>query len=163
MRPMTHLGFALLGAAPAYLLSGSAVFTACFALAEVGVDVDHLVDHVLFSRRPLRIWKLMEKNIVHTSWRKLVFFLHSHELLALGWLAAWQIGAPWALGLASGWLVHMVLDEIGNRSKKKDTIIPPWFYLLSFRMAKGFEIKQMCTYRRPIPMGPAGQAGDTVS
>lgn len=148
MRPMSHLAFALLSMPPVYYASDSTIFTACFAVAEVLVDLDHVVDHILFSQRPLRIMKLLEKDIVHTSWRKLVFFLHSYEFLALAIFLAWRLGHPWALGLVSGWFTHMLLDEIGNRSKKKSTIIPPCFYFLIYRFSKAFQIEQMCTYRQ---------------
>lgn len=116
-----------------------------FVLAEVAVDIDHFWDHLLFSPRPIRLATFLQKGI-QLTWSRMVYLLHSYELvLMVAWLA-WFLKNDLLWGGAAGYATHMLIDEVGNRAPWETTRIHALFYFFSFRLRKGFLIQRMCRF-----------------
>ncbi len=138
MRPLYHVIAAGAGAVPIYYATGSAELAAFFAVSEVGMDVDHLIDHALWSKRPLDYGRFFEKGVTRT-WSRIVFILHGYEIIFLWGVFAWWLNSPPAWAVVMGFSVHLLLDEIGNRLPWEPIRIKWPFYFFSYRLINGFK------------------------
>ena len=148
MRPQWHLGFAAAGTLPYYLMTGSLSRTALFAAAAVAVDVDHVLDYVLWNERPLSYAGFMRKGALLRG-RRMMFFLHGYEWLILAYAFSWWFGIPALPDIANGVLLHLAVDEVGNRLPSSRTRIHAPFYFFSYRLYKRFRIDKMCIVNKP--------------
>jgi hypothetical protein len=138
-----------------------------FVVAEVAVDVDHVWDHLLFSPRPLRLATFMQKGI-QLTWSRMVYLLHSYELVLMVVWLAWFLKNDVLWGVATGYATHMLIDEVGNRAPWEHTRIHAMFYFLLFRLRQGFLIQRMCRFRatssktqgKPMHAPQAGRGND---
>ena len=139
MKPTHHL---LISAALSILLliwfkSWHAAL-ACL-LGGVFIDLDHHLDYFIDKKKiPLSYQELFDFG-AHGTESKLYLFLHSYELLTLFWLLIWylHLNDIW-IGLALGFSVHMICDQIVNP-------VRPLGYFLIYRMKYGFERKHIFT------------------
>ncbi len=138
MRPVHHVAVTAAAGAPVYLVTGSAQLTAIFAAASVLIDLDHLIDFVLWDKRPLDPRRFLKEGVPRT-WTKLIYLLHGYEWIALMSLVSWKSANPHLWALTLGWMSHLLIDELGNRLPSKKTRIFPLFYFFTFRLFHGFK------------------------
>jgi hypothetical protein len=137
MRPKYHAIATAAAAVPVYALTGSPALTAAFAAPCLLIDVDHLLDFVLWEKRPLDPRRFLKEGVPRT-WPRLVYILHGYEWIALLALISWQTRSPFVTALAAGWLAHVLIDDLGNRLPSNPTWLNPLFYFITFRMSVGF-------------------------
>ncbi|MBF0386133.1 MAG: hypothetical protein HQL27_09750 [Candidatus Omnitrophica bacterium] len=146
MRPAGHLilsGLLFLGF---YYFSRSFVLSFSLALAQVAVDIDHLVDYIIFAPRPLSIKKFFTKGNPLT-WRRIVFFLHGWEWVLILFLICIKINNSFLWVVSLGYFIHLCLDTTVNRFTYKMLKLDKYFYFLIFRFKNGFIIDKICPPR----------------
>ena len=153
MSPGGHLVTtgALCGAV--YALTGSTALTVGAALGGFLIDVDHVLDYVLFeSRRELSPVAFL-RHYTEQRHRLAVLLLHSYELLILLALAAWLTGAEWLWGYVLGMGLHLPLDIVFNGKLLSRNLVP--FYSFAVRWHAGLRAAPLLGRTEPRP-GPAG-------
>lgn len=142
MRPVNHVMAAGICAIPYYVLTGSGASAALFAVAAVAIDIDHLVDYILWNKRPLSIAGFFEQGSLLRG-RYLVFFLHSYEWMLVLYALSWLTDSPELFAITNGFFMHLLLDELGNRLPSVSTRINAPFYFIIYRIKMGFCIEKM--------------------
>lgn len=101
-------------------------------LAGVFIDVDHWIDYWLMRRLDLDV-RAFFGYFRRPDQSRIFLPLHGYELLALWWAIALAGGlGPWAMGVAAGCTLHLVLDQLTNP-------LHPLGYFLAYRIAVRFE------------------------
>lgn len=94
------------------------------------VDLDHLIDyHACYGRRFYLPEFLNTRYLVKSG--KVYLVLHSWELNFLVLCAAIVTNSPGLLLFFASFTLHLIIDNVQRHN--------PWFYLLSYRWAKGFD------------------------
>jgi hypothetical protein len=137
MEPAWHIAAGIGTAAAVYALAGDTGLAAASGLAEILVDCDHAIEHLLRSPRPFSVRSFFHKYN-SLRWPHVVFFLHSHELVFGGAIAGLFISSPLFWAVFFGYCVHMLLDQIGNRLALAPCSLSPWFYFFTYRLLSGF-------------------------
>ena len=135
-----------------YAGTGSEAVTAGLAAGGFLIDVDHVIDYVLFERqRDLRPSSFL-RYYVNGCARRNVLVLHSYELLALLTTIAWMTGIEWLWGWVFGMLLHLPLDVIFNGKFASGGLVH--FYSFIVRARVGFRADRFTDRARtPVPDG----------
>ncbi|MBF0463587.1 MAG: hypothetical protein HQK88_04420 [Nitrospirae bacterium] len=142
MKPLWHvIAGAGLGLA-AYKVTGSWEFTSVTVAAEILIDTDHIIDHLTQSDKPFDI-KAFFSDEESLKWKKIMFIFHSYELVLLIAVAAFYFSYPLLLAVSIGMLLHLILDETGNRNVSFPIRMVPAFYFLSCRLIHGFNTNKL--------------------
>ncbi len=159
MSPGGHLVTTALACAGAAALahgapaSNSLTLVAGVAAGGFGIDVDHMVDYVLFERqRDLRPSAFLRYYLTGRV-RRAVLVLHSYELFALLGLAAWWSGSLLLTAYLMGALLHLGLDVIFNGQMTPHSIGA--FYSFTYRLAHGFDTARLLGFGEPRRVAPA--------
>ncbi|HYB46008.1 MAG TPA: hypothetical protein VED20_01440 [Streptosporangiaceae bacterium] len=148
MSPGGHLVTTAAACAAVYAGTGSAELIAGLAAGGFLIDVDHVLDYVLFERqRDLRPGAFLRYYVSGRA-RRVVLLLHSYELLALLTALAWYSGAEWLWGWVFGTLLHLPLDIVFNGKFASRGLVH--FYSFVVRARAGFRAERF-TDRRPLP------------
>ncbi len=136
MSPGGHLVTTAVACAGVYAATGNATLTAGLAAGGFLIDVDHVVDYVLFERqRDLRPASFL-KYYLGGKAQRVVLVLHSYELLvllaALAWVTRIDVIWGWVLGM----LLHLPLDIIFNGKFASGGLVH--FYSFIVRARVGF-------------------------
>lgn len=119
-----------------YAGTGSPALTAGLAAGGFLIDVDHVLDYVLFERqRDLRPAAFLRYYLEGRA-RRVVLVLHSYELLALLAMTAWLTGLEWLWGWVLGMMLHLPLDVIFNGKFATGGLVH--FYSFAVRARAGF-------------------------
>ena len=119
-----------------YAGTGSPALTAGLAAGGFLIDVDHVVDYLLFERqRDLRPSSFL-RYYVNGLARRNVLVLHSYELLAALGAIAWITGIEWLWGWVFGMLLHLPLDVVFNGKFASAGLVH--FYSFIVRARAGF-------------------------
>lgn len=136
MSPGGHLVTTAAACAAVYAGTGDAALTAGLAAGGFLIDVDHMVDYVLFERqRDLRPASFL-RYYVGGKAQRVVLLLHSYELLVLLAALAWVTGVAWLWGWVFGMLLHLPLDIIFNGKFASGGLVH--FYSFIVRARAGF-------------------------
>ena len=136
MSPGGHLVTTALACAGTYTLTGSAALTAGVAAGGFLIDVDHVLDYVLFEgQRDLRPAAFL-RYYSEQRMRRVALLLHSYELIAALAALAWGTGSVWLWGYVLGTLLHLPLDIYFNGRVLSKNLVP--FYSLAYRLRLGF-------------------------
>ena len=149
MSPGGHLVTTAAACAAVYAGTGSPALTAGLAAGGFLIDIDHVVDYVLFERqRDLRPASFL-KYYLSGRVRRVVLVLHSYELLVLLGALAWFSGAEWLWGWVFGMLLHLPLDIIFNGKFASGGLVH--FYSFIVRARSGFRADHFTDRkRRPV-------------
>lgn len=135
MKPKVHfISSTLLALVIYYFFQSPSAVLATF-LGGVFIDLDHLVD--FYFSRPRKIFSFQGFLSPHKYMRrnqKAYVPLHSYELILIIWLSSWY--TDWnliLLGIALGFTLHLILDDIGNEMKT-------FSYFLIYRMYNKFKV-----------------------
>jgi hypothetical protein len=136
MSPGGHAATTLIaGAATAYL-TGSLPVTAAVAFGGFFIDVDHVVDYVLFNlQRDLRPAVFLRYYLKALP-QRVVLALHPWELFVILAVVAWGTGCRWLWGYLAGATMHLALDMIFNGDLLPKNVLA--FYSFAYRAAHGF-------------------------
>ena len=138
-----HVVVSLSGGIIIYLLTQSFLKAILFSLAGIFIDIDHLFDYI--HNFGWKIINLREFNkIFYTrNLKKLYVLLHSYELLTIFGFCLWyfKISWGWVVFLSLG--IHLFMDQIYYLIHFREFSL--WFYFLSFRIARKFEIEKFKT------------------
>ena len=116
--------------------TGSPALTAGIAAGGFLIDVDHMVDYVLFERqRDFRPGAFL-RYYLSGRVERMVLALHSYELFTLLTALAWWIDSPALWGYLIGGAMHLTLDLIFNGELTPRSIVA--FYSFGYRLAHGF-------------------------
>lgn len=146
MRPINHaIATAAIGI-PVLIGTRSPALAACFAVPCLLIDVDHLLDFVIWEKKPLNFKRFFKEGVPRT-WPRMLYILHGYEWVALLGVAAWRTGSPELTAVALGWFSHIILDDVGNRFSSNPTRIKLPFYFVLFRLSRGFKRERVSRFR----------------
>lgn len=150
MSPGGHLVTTTIACAAVYAGTGSAALTAGLAAGGFLIDVDHVLDYVLFERqRDLRPGTFL-RYYVGGRPQRVVLLLHSYELLVLLAALAWVTRVEWLWGWVLGMLLHLPLDIIFNGKFASGGLLH--FYSFIVRARAGFRAARFTDRRvKPVP------------
>jgi hypothetical protein len=136
MSPGGHLVTTIAACSAAALATGSPALTAGVAAGGFLIDVDPVVDYVVFDgQRDLRPGTFLRYYLEGRA-RRLVLVLHSYEVFALLAVVAWWLALPGLAGYLAGGLMHLALDIAFNGQLTPRSI---WaFYSFAHRLRHGF-------------------------
>ena len=153
MSPGGHLVTTAAACAAVYAGTGDAALTAGLAAGGFLIDVDHMVDYVLFERqRDLRPASFL-RYYVGGKAQRVVLLLHSYELLVLLAGIAWATQFAWLWGWVFGMLLHLPLDIIFNGKFASSGLVH--FYSFTVRARAGFR----AAHFTDRPLRPATDEG----
>lgn len=149
MSPGGHLVTTAVACAAIYAGTESLAVTAGLAVGGFLIDVDHLVDYVLFERqRDLRPGSFL-RYYLNGKAQRVVLVLHSYELLVLLAAIAWHTHADWLWGWVFGMLLHLPLDIVFNGKFASSGLVH--FYSFIVRARAGFRADRFTDRpRRPV-------------
>ena len=152
MSPGGHLVTTAAACAVVYAGTGSTALTTGLAAGGFLIDVDHIIDYVLFERqRDLRPGSFL-RYYVNGLARRNVLVLHSYELLAALAAIAWASGSEWLWGWVLGMLLHLPLDVVFNGKFASAGLVH--FYSFIVRARVGFRADRFTDRARtPVPDG----------
>jgi len=137
MSPGGHLVTTAAAATAVGYATGSLALAATVVAGGFLIDVDHMVDYVVFDKqRDLRPGAFL-RYYVEGHVRRAVLVLHSYELFALLGLLAWWTQAPWLAGYLIGALMHLALDIVFNGRVTPYSIAA--FYSFTYRASRRFD------------------------
>ena len=149
MSPGGHLITTAAACAAVYAGTGSTELVAGLAAGGILIDVDHVIDYVLFERqRDLRPTAFLRYYLSGRA-ERVVLMLHSYELLAVLTALAWFTRVDWLWGWVFGMLLHLPLDVIFNGKFASGGLVP--FYSFIVRARAGFRADRFMD-RRPRPV-----------
>jgi hypothetical protein len=139
--PGGHLVTTAAACAAVYAGTGSTELVAGLAAGGFLIDVDHVVDYVLFERqRDLRPAAFLRYYLSGRA-ERVVLMLHSYELLALLAILAWFTRIDWLWGWVFGMLLHLPLDVIFNGKFSSAGMLH--FYSIIVRARAGFRASRL--------------------
>ena len=149
MSPGGHLVTTAVACAAVYAGTESLAVTAGLAAGGFLIDVDHVVDYVLFERqRDLRPGSFL-RYYLNGKARRVVLVLHSYELLVLLASIAWYTNVDWLWGWVFGMLLHLPLDIVFNGKFASSGLVH--FYSFIVRARAGFRADRFTDRaRRPV-------------
>lgn len=137
MSPGGHLVTTLVACTATAYATRSVPLTAAVAAGGFLIDVDHMVDYVLFEgRRDLRPQAFL-RYYIEGRVRRAVLILHSYELFALLGALAWWTEAPLLSAYLLGALMHLALDIVFNGRITPRSIVT--FYSFAYRLSRRFD------------------------
>jgi hypothetical protein len=147
--PGGHLVTTAAACAAVWAGTGNAALVAGLAAGGFLIDIDHVVDYVLFERRrDLRPGTFLRYYLDGKA-KRVVLVLHSYELLALLAALAWLTRVDWLWGWVLGMLLHLPLDVIFNGKFASGGLVH--FYSFIVRARAGFLAERFMD-RRPQPV-----------
>jgi len=149
MSPGGHLVTSAIACAAVYAGTESLALTAGLAAGGFLIDVDHMVDYVLFERqRDLRPGSFL-RYYLNGKAQRVVLVLHSYELLVLLAAVAWYTNVDWLWGWVFGMLLHLPLDIVFNGKFASGGLVH--FYSFIVRARAGFRADLFTDRpRRPV-------------
>ena len=142
MSPGGHLVTTAVACAAVQAATGSPALTVGVATGGFLIDLDHVLDYVVFERqRDLRPAAFLRYYLAGRT-RAVVLLLHSYELLALLALTAWAWNLAWLWGYVLGAAaLHLPLDIVFNGKVAGRNMVP--FYSLIYRWRAGFRTERL--------------------
>lgn len=153
MTVRTHIVTSALLAAILYSASSSAIMSLTAALGGVFIDLDHMVDYLVFSGEKFSL-RGMFSWCDDGRWEQIVLIFHSYELFALYALWVYFNPHPFFAGIFYGVGLHLILDQIGNRYLLKNLSLHPLFYFLTYRAWAGFRKEYLREDRKNFSPNP---------
>ncbi len=141
MRLQEHVAFSVPFAGGLYAATSSWQLAVAAFVSGIFVDLDHVFDYLVEYGFNLDLKNFLT-SFPEGRYRRIYILLHGWEWVVCGavvaWLSHWN---PWAVGTVLGVGVHLILDQLTNKSKQ-------WAYFLTWRCLTRFEP------RRSFPKPP---------
>ena len=120
------------------------------ATGKLLIDVDHVIDYVLFERqRDLQTGSFLPRYYLNGKAQRVVLVLHSYELLVLLAAVAWYTNVDWLWEWVIGTLLHLPFDIVFNGKFASSGLVH--FYSFIVRARAGFRTDRFVD-RRPRPI-----------
>lgn len=116
------------------------------ASAEVLLDLDHIIDHLAWSEHPFCLKTFLSRDNMF-SWPRIILVLHSYEFIVLLTALSWYLNKPFLWAINFGAIIHLIMDEIGNRRFWPSYRISSGFYFFSYRLMKRFRSRDLMHLR----------------
>jgi hypothetical protein len=139
MKTSVHVSTSAMLAAAVYAYSRSVPEAACCLVSGVLIDLDHVVDFHLFSGERFTLANFFSW-CNESRWQKITLIFHSYELFGILCVVAFYLDSAVLRGILWGAGLHLLLDQLANPGRVR---LSPWFYLLGYRIAKGFRRDKM--------------------
>lgn len=136
MTVKTHTTSSAILALSIYALSNSWVMALSALFSGIFIDLDHLIDFIIFSREKFSFKNLFEW--CYLRWKKSIFPFHSYELYLVVFIVNIYLTNTIITGILLGTGLHLLLDQIGNRYCLSRYAIRPLFYFITYRALRGF-------------------------
>jgi hypothetical protein len=149
--PGGHLITTAVACALTQSITGAWPLTAGVAAGGFLIDVDHVVDYVVFERAGRLTPGAFLRHYVEGRTRRVVLVLHSYEIVALLGLMAWWTQADVLLGYLAGALMHLALDLVFNGRLTPRSITA--FYSFAYRASHRFDARRLLAHPRLAPAG----------
>lgn len=149
MSPGGHLVTTVAACAATAYATGSAPLTAAVAAGGFLIDLDHVIDYVVFEKqRDVRPGAFL-RYYVEGRIRRAVLVLHSYEVFALLGAIAWWTQSTLLGGYLIGALMHLALDIVFNGRITPYSIAA--FYSFGYRLAHRFDAPALLgVVERPV-------------
>ena len=134
MKPSVHVSTSAMLAAALYAYSRSVPTAVSCLVSGVLIDLDHVVDFHLFSGERFSLTNFFSW-CNESRWQRITLIFHSYELFGILCAVAYYLDNAVLRGIVWGAGLHLLLDQLGN---PRTVRLSPWFYLLGYRIAKGF-------------------------
>ncbi len=142
MRPAWHAAAGVGLGTIVYQMTTNWQLALISATTEIFIDLDHVMDYVFHNKYSFCIRTfLSERNSL--DWSRMVFIFHSYEWIILLIILAWCFSLPVLWAIAIGAIVHIFLDEIGNRFYISPGRLSLGFYFFIYRLCKGFRTERL--------------------
>lgn len=151
MRPTQHLIAGVGLGVFAYQITHHWQWSVISAFTEVFLDIDHMLEHFLWSKRPLCLRTFL-RSYNTFRWPRMVFVFHSYEFISLLIIAARYFANPFLWAVVFGAVAHMIMDEFGNRLPFIYGRLSPIFYFFFYRVMKRFRTEAMVTFPEGKPV-----------
>jgi len=126
--------------------TGSLEALAGAMIGGVIIDADHIIDQVwsINEGAPLahgsqRAHGRFQQLVRRRKLIRLPLIFHSYELMIGLVILAAMLRTPFMTGLVAGYLLHLALDLIRHHHEFRS----PLFYLISYRLARGFRRERL--------------------
>jgi hypothetical protein len=136
MSPGGHLVTTAITCAGVYAATGSPALTLGLAAGGFLIDIDHVIDYVLFERQRNLSPAAFLRYYLDGKTRRVVLMLHSYELFALLAMLAWTTNSEWLWGWVLGMALHLPLDVVFNGKFATGGLVH--FYSFTVRARAGF-------------------------
>jgi len=149
MKPKHHFWSSVVTGGALYWVTGSVSALTGAMIGGFMIDSDHIIDQ-LWSIRYGAPFRRPQSGAIERHpeskmrWvinlarpRKLLrlpLVFHSYELLALIIIVTIVSRTPFLIGLSAGYVLHLSLDMLRHHREFNS----PFFYLISYRLARGF-------------------------
>ena len=153
MSPGGHLVCTALACGAVHALTGSMALTAGMAAGGVLIDVDHVIDYVVFERRRELSPAAFLRHYAEQRHQRVVLMLHSYELSVALAALAWITGWVWLWGYLLGMALHLPLDIVFNGRVLSRNLVP--FYSFAYRSRARFRSEPLLGVTAPTPV-PGG-------
>jgi hypothetical protein len=151
MSPGGHLITTGAACAVSQATIGSWAFTAAVAAGGFLIDIDHVVDYVLFERGRRLTPGAFLRHYVEGRTQRVVLALHSYELFAALLLVGWWTASVPLLGYLVGGLMHLALDIVWNGRLTPRSIAA--FYSFAYRVVHRFDSATLLGSPKLAPAG----------
>lgn len=151
-----HMALSIPFAGLTYTTTSSLTFALVAATASILIDLDHVVDYLLETRRwsrPFGVFAFYKEG----NFSRVFLFLHSWELAAILLIGGWQSERSWAMAIGLGFAFHISMDTLCwcvLRSR-----VTPMLYLFGFRLSRRFSADRILKrtpgsmQEKPAPIG----------
>jgi hypothetical protein len=101
------------------------------------LDIDHIADFMFLSGENFTI-NNMFSWCDNGRWEKVFLLFHSYEFYFLLGVTTYFLPYKILIGFLCGTGLHLILDQIWNCHLRKDFLLSPWFYFLTYRVYAKF-------------------------
>jgi|TARA_B100002003_G_C14129655_1_gene543397 membrane-bound metal-dependent hydrolase YbcI (DUF457 family) len=123
-----------------FLLSKDILATSLAMTCTVIVDCDHFLDYIITQKRLASIKTMMQAFKTFKIVRKNYYFLHSWELILLLAFYICLYPKPLLLACFTGYVFHVLLDQIFNVFFLGKYNLKILFYFIIFRISLNFDV-----------------------
>ncbi len=136
MMPRLHMAASAILAILIFGITNSLSSAAlCFAMGSF-IDIDHIFDYYLYSRRISL--DVSEISGFYLHFKKIIVILHSYELLIpLAIIGFTYHAQTLLLGAVTGFIGHIFMDTLAYEMR-------PRSYFFLYRVMNGFRLERLC-------------------
>lgn len=151
-----HTALSIPFAGITYAATFSSTFALIAAAASILIDMDHVSDYLLETRRwfkPLGVFAFYREG----QFSRIFLLLHSWELVAILLITGYQLEQAWVMALGTGFAFHIAMDTLCwcvLRSR-----VTPLLYFFGYRLSRRFSADRILKrnpgspQENPMPIG----------
>jgi hypothetical protein len=145
MKGKAHVYGAGIQGGVVYLLSQSMEVSIITFLSGVLIDLDHVLDFLVFSGEKFTLKKFLSW-CDEGRWERVSLIFHSYEVYLILAIITYYFPNNILLGLTYGIGFHLLLDQIWNCHICNGLRLFHWFYFLTYRIRVGFHKSKLAVF-----------------